>query len=118
MTNYKITKTFEERLNESEEIVKKYPNRIPLIVEKLENKNDTIIPKIDKNKYLVPDDLTVGQLVYVVKKRIKLTPEKAIFIFCDNKLLNSSLNMRQVYDTYRDKDGFVYIIYSGESTFG
>lgn len=118
MTNYKITKTFEERSNESKEIINKYPNRIPLIVEKLDNKNDNIIPKIDKNKYLVPDDLTVGQLVYVVRKRIKITPEKAIFIFCDNKLLNSSLTMRQVYENHKDKDGFVYIIYSGESTFG
>ena len=23
-----------------------------------------------------------------------------------------------IYDNYKDKDGFVYIIYSGESTFG
>lgn len=118
MTNYKISKTFEDRLKESEEIIKKYPSRIPLIVEKLSNKNDNIIPNIDKNKYLVPEDLTVGQLIYVVKKRIKMTPEKAIFIFCNDKLLNSSLNMRQVYNENKDKDGFLYIIYSGESTFG
>lgn len=118
MTNYKITKTFEERLNESNEIIEKYPSRIPLIVEKLENKNDTIIPEIDKNKYLVPEDLTVGQLIYVVKKRIKMSPEKAIFIFCENKLLNSNLTMKQVYADNKDKDGFLYIIYSGESTFG
>lgn len=118
MTNYKITKTFEERLKESNEIIEKYPSRIPLIVEKLENKNDTIIPEIDKNKYLVPEDLTVGQLIYVVKKRIKMSPEKAIFIFCENKLLNSNLTMKQVYADNKDKDGFLYIIYSGESTFG
>ena len=118
MTNYKITKTFEERLKESNEIIEKYPSRIPLIVEKLANKNDTIIPEIDKNKYLVPEDLTVGQLIYVVKKRIKMSPEKAIFIFCENKLLNSNLTMKQVYANNKDKDGFLYIIYSGESTFG
>ena len=32
-------------------------------------------------RYLVPSDLTVGQFVYVIRKRIKLSPEKAIFIF-------------------------------------
>lgn len=37
-------------------------------------------------RYLVPADLTVGQFVYVIRKRIKLSPEKAIFIFIDNKL--------------------------------
>ena len=26
--------------------------------------------------------------------------------------------MRQVYENHKDKDGFVYIIYSGESTLG
>jgi GABA(A) receptor-associated protein len=38
------------------------------------------------SRYLVPADLTVGQFVYVVRKRIKLSPEKAIFIFVKNIL--------------------------------
>ena len=37
-------------------------------------------------RYLVPSDLTVGQFVYVIRKRIKLSPEKAIFIFTNNVL--------------------------------
>ena len=37
-------------------------------------------------RYLVPIDLTVGQFVYVIRKRIKLNAEKAIFIFVDNVL--------------------------------
>ncbi|RWV87262.1 hypothetical protein GW17_00050761, partial [Ensete ventricosum] len=37
-------------------------------------------------RYLVPADLTVGQFVYVVRKRIKLSAEKAIFIFVKNTL--------------------------------
>ncbi|KAF5729860.1 autophagy-related protein 8f [Tripterygium wilfordii] len=54
-----------------------------VIVEKSER---TDIPNIDKKKYLVPADLTVGQFVYVIRKRIKLSAEKAIFIFVDNVL--------------------------------
>jgi GABA(A) receptor-associated protein len=37
-------------------------------------------------RYLVPADLSVGQFVYVVRKRIKLSAEKAIFVFIDNTL--------------------------------
>lgn len=37
-------------------------------------------------RYLVPSDLTVGQFVYVIRKRIKLSPERAIFIFVRNIL--------------------------------
>lgn len=40
-----------------------------MICEKAE-KSD--IPEIDKRKYLVPADLTVGQFVYVIRKRIML----------------------------------------------
>lgn len=73
----------EKRKAEAERIRQKYPDRIPVICEKVE-KSD--IPTIDKKKYLVPADLTVGQFVYVIRKRIKLSPEKAIFIFVNEIL--------------------------------
>jgi GABA(A) receptor-associated protein len=38
-------------------------------------------PEIDKKKYLVPTDLTVGQFVYVIRKRIDLNAEKALYVF-------------------------------------
>lgn len=34
----------------------------------------------------MPADLTVGQFVYVIRKRIKLPPEQAIFIFINDRL--------------------------------
>lgn len=73
----------EKRKAEADRIRQKYPDRIPVICEKVE-KSD--IPTIDKKKYLVPADLTVGQFVYVIRKRIKLNPEKAIFIFVNEIL--------------------------------
>ena len=57
----------------------KHPDRIPVIVEK--RQRDASLPDIDKKKFLVPSDLTVGQFVYVIRKRIKLAPEQAIFLF-------------------------------------
>ncbi|OAV88395.1 hypothetical protein PTTG_12346, partial [Puccinia triticina 1-1 BBBD Race 1] len=75
--------TRKKRKAEAERIRQKYPDRIPVICEKADR---TDIPTIDKKKYLVPSDLTVGQFVYVIRKRIKLAPEKAIFIFVDEVL--------------------------------
>ncbi|CAO2206599.1 unnamed protein product, partial [Urochloa humidicola] len=75
--------TEEKRQSEANRIREKYPNRIPVIVEKAERSD---IPDIDKKKYLVPADLTVGQFVYVVRKRIKHSAEKVIFIFVKNTL--------------------------------
>lgn len=72
----------------------------------------------DKCRYLVPSDLTVGQFVYVIRKRIKLSAEKAIFIFVDNVLPPTGELMSSVYEDKKDEDGFLYITYSGENTFG
>jgi GABA(A) receptor-associated protein len=79
---------------------------------------------IDKKKYLVPADLTVGQFVYVIRKRIKLSPEKAIFIFV-NEILPPTAGkhkekvqrtlliilalMSSIYEEHKDEDGFLYI---------
>jgi GABA(A) receptor-associated protein len=90
-------------------------NVIKVICEKVE-KSD--IPEIDKKKYLVPADLTVGQFVYVVRKRIKLSPEKAIFIFVNNVLPPTAALLSNVYEEHKDEDGFLYVTYSGENTFG
>merc|ERR1712083_530785 len=96
-------------------ILKKYPDRLPVIVEKAPNSD---IPDIDKKKYLVPADLTVGQFVYVIRKRIKLTPEKAIFIFVKDVLPSTAALMSKVYEDHKGEDGFLYVTYSGENTFG
>jgi hypothetical protein len=79
-----------------------------VICEKVE-KSD--IATIDKKKYLVPADLTVGQFVYVIRKRIKLSPEKAIFIFVDEVLPPTAALMSSIYDEHKDEDGFLYITY-------
>jgi GABA(A) receptor-associated protein len=76
------------------------------------------IPDIDKKKYLVPADLTVGQFMYVIRKRIKLPPEQAIFLFVNNVSPSNASLLSAVYDEFKDEDGFLYITYSGENTFG
>lgn len=112
---FKQEHDFEKRRAEAARIREKYPDRIPVIVEKAERSD---IPNIDKKKYLVPADLTVGQFVYVIRKRIKLSAEKAIFIFVDNVLPPTGAIMSTIYDDKRDGDGFLYVTYSGENTFG
>ena len=113
--SYKQNTDFNVRLEESNRIREKYPNRIPIIVEKNE-KSD--IDDIDKHKFLVPSDLTIGQFMYVIRKRIKLPPEKGIFLFTNNKMAPTGYIISQMYETNKDEDGFLYFKYSGENTFG
>lgn len=66
----------------------------------------------------MPVDLTVGQFVYVIRKRIKLPSEKAIFIFVNDILPPTAALISTIYEEHKDEDGFLYILYSGENTFG
>ncbi|CAN4116663.1 unnamed protein product [Withania somnifera] len=114
-SSFKLEHPLERRQAESSRIREKYPERIPVIVERAE-KSD--ISDIDKKKYLVPADLTVGQFVYVVRKRINLSAEKAIFVFVKNILPPTAALMSAIYEENKDEDGFLYMTYSGENTFG
>lgn len=105
----------EKRQAEARRIREKYPDRIPVIVEKAD-KSD--VPTIDKKKYLVPNDLTVGQFTYVIRKRIQVNPEKALFIFVRNILPPNAALISDVFSDHKDEDGFLYMRYSGENTFG
>ena len=66
----------------------KHPDRIPVIVRKREG--DAALPDIDKRKFLVPSDLTISQFMYVIRKRIKLAPEQAIFLRKDYAITGES----------------------------
>ena len=76
------------------------------------------IDDIDKKKYLVPADLTVGQFIYVIRKRIKINSEKSLFMFVNGKIPPTARLMSMVYEENKNEDGFLYITYSGENTFG
>ncbi len=112
---YKARVPFEHRCREVAEIHTKFPDRIPVICERAEGSR---LPEIEKNKYLVPGDLTVGQFIYVIRKRIKLNPEDALYIFVGSNLPPTSSLMSAVYEEYKESDGFLYVTYSGENTFG
>ena len=115
ISEFKLLNTFEERLTEANKILKKYDERIPIILEKYKTQK---LKSIDKKKYLVPIDLTVSQFLFVVRKRIELSSEQAIYLFCNNTLLSSNSLMGQIYDKHKDKDNFLYVYYDTENTFG
>ena len=101
---YKQDHPFEKRVAEAARIREKYPDRIPVICEKDVGSD---IPAVDKRKYLIPMDLTVGQFVYVIRKRISIPSDKAIFIFVNNSLPPTAALMSTVYEQHKDQDGFM-----------
>ena len=107
---------FEYREKEFLKIKKKYPFRIPVIVEKNIKCDDLI--NIKKKKYLVPNELNISSLIYLIRKNIKLDSSKALFLMTNNKILNNNKSLYDAYEENKSEDGFLYIYYTSENTFG
>ena len=95
----------------------KYPGKIPIICERDPRSKD--IPDIDRKKYLVPNDLSIANFMYVIRKRLKLSPDKSIYLFVNDLVMPATSQLLSLmYSENCDEDGFLYIKYAGESTFG
>lgn len=103
------------RIKESNKILLKYPNRIPIIVEKYK---DCKLNDIKKKKYLVPKNMEFKQFIYVIRRSIELESSQSLFITVNNKLVTGSKQMGEIYEEDKNKDGFLYVIYTSENTFG
>ena len=61
LEEYRNTHTIEERKQECDKIRKKYPNRIPVII-------NAVTITIDKHKYLVPTECTLLEFSMILKE--------------------------------------------------
>ena len=102
---------------EIDNVMKKYPGRIPVYVKRADNIGSKL-PEINRHKFLIPEDFTLHALQHTVRLYLKLKPEQAIFLFINNNMPIYTDSLAQLYEKYRDKDGLLYVTYSTENTFG
>ena len=95
----------------------KYPDKIPIFV--LKSKADKILPEINVNKFVVPAEITIGELMNVVRKKISLSPEVSMFFFINENVMPCvSDRIGSLYEQYKNDDNLLLIYYCGENTFG
>ena len=113
---FKQTHTMDERKRVSEQLRRQYPSMIPVIVEK-DPKSD--VPEIERKKFLVAESMTVGTFLIELRRQMtSLRPEQAIYLFVNNTSPYGGAKMAQLAQEHLDADGFLYITYSGENSFG
>lgn len=105
--DYKEEYSFEKRLNDAENLLRKYPDRVPIIVERrkvssfnpfYKNKKDHV--DLKNKKYLVPRDLTVGQFLSLIRKNLHLRPDEALYLFIDNNIPLFTSTLGSVYEVF------------------
>jgi GABA(A) receptor-associated protein len=124
---FQLKNKLSDRKIQAESIKIKHPDRIPIIITKNPNSS---ISDLKNCKFLVPTELTISQLIYIIRKKITLKADEAINIFIitmdsDEILPPSSSSLGTVYNdhveskkNHKNYDGYLYIVYSGENVFG
>lgn len=119
-----------------EQMMSKNPNRVPIII----SSNSF---KIDKLKYIVPDSITIGELMIMLRKKNNINPQEAIFLFIkdnntqprnekeiNNKsknnskkenegiLVPSSSTLGTLHQQHKDENLILHIFFEKEAVFG
>ena len=119
---FKDLYTAEERISESNRILAKYPDYIPVIIDCSEK-----LGQLKKQKFLVPSEVSASHLLHSVRKQFETKKSDAIFMFCNDSLICPTVMMKNLYTEYKIKnkitdgcnsDKFMYIELHLESVFG
>lgn len=113
----KTSFTEEEKVmirKEVELIREKYPNYIPIIVRTRDASID-----LKKRKFLVGGDITFGQFISILRKKIKLNPSEAIFLFVNDINPPAHSFLFSLYAYNKDLDtNMLFVTVSKENAFG
>jgi len=93
---------------------KKYPDRLPVIVKPHQIK---IHQEKNRERFLMPKNLTISNLIFIIRKQININENQAIFIFVNKTLIPMHNTIEEIYDLH-NVNGVLYIFYTLENTFG
>lgn len=115
MSEFKTRYSLPRREMLATRAVIQYKDKVPVIIEKM---NHSKLDGLPKEKYLIPRNNTVKDVMMGIRNQIKLNSKQALFIFIGSAFPNPSEQIEAVYNKHRDRDGFLYISYAEENTFG
>lgn len=106
----------EERKLKCEAFLKTYPDKVPVLVSRLKG---STAQQIENERLLVPHELTVAQLIFIIRRRLKFPAEKALFLFVNGSIPSGTQTIQNIYNQYKNtNDGFLRVAYTEENVFG
>lgn len=114
--DFKTNHSIKDRIYEAKRIRHKFPDRVPIICQR--QHNSFSLPLINKNKFLVPHDMTVSQFILLLRNKMTLDHSVAIILYVQNTIPSPQQFFSSLYEQFGDIDGFLYITYASENTFG
>lgn len=113
------TNSFEKRIFIYHTLQQKHPDSVYVILLPSNNKPIEGI----RQKYIIQKDHPMQTLIQNVRSRAILNSHEALYFFLmkndeSGVMATPSILMSTLYEQFKSKDGFLYIQYSAENTFG
>ena len=108
-TNEKIDYNILDKIKE------KYPNKVPIIVREIHPDLE-----LSRRKYLVPKDITYGQLLFTIRSKMKnLQSSEALYLLASRRhiFVPITKTIGSTFEEYNE-NGFILLTVTKESTFG
>lgn len=119
---------FDARRRMADKALEQHSEKRPLVVDRHASANPLTLPAPRNVKFLVPEALTVAAFLRVLRRQLgegddddddALLPHQALYLYTDGgALCMCSSTISNVYERYRNQDGFLYLSYMSENTFG
>ena len=95
-------------------ICKKYPSHVPVIVN-VEHGNSL---SLLKNKFLVPEQVTVSMFLCTLRRHCSIRAEEALYLYFNNALEPATTPFSTIRASHADDTGAVICTVAHEKTFG
>lgn len=114
--SYRETKDLATRKAEYDKIMKLFPGKVPIILERYSK--ETELPLLDKPRILVSEDTSISSILMFIRKRLQIKDTQSIYLVVDNIMVTPTTAIFELSHYNQSDDGFVYLTYASQNVFG
>lgn len=111
------TTTFEQRLTQATKFKSKFPNALPVVLQR--DRNSSLPENLNNQLFLAPRTLSAGEFSALIRRKVCLNSSEALMMFVkDSVLVTVDSTIAALYERHSADDGFLYIFCTDHASFG